>query len=262
MKKTTDDEMDTEEFTEKMNILKKDGLLRGSWYPELTTKEKESIPHSHYGGLPLLSKDEAYPECKICNSLMALKIQFVIHLMPTLAQEFIVGNGVFQMFHCKEEDCMQLWYQDEGDGAHLARILPIENNEVVQMKALHEDEKLIPLKTQYIKEWRGQLDGDFIEDLQKEVSSDHPFLFDPAFEDIYNEYAPIFLDKVGGPPAWDPEEKHHRPRCPQCHKSKNHMRFILQINGTRELEYGDGGSAYIFQCEKHPSTIKMVRQGC
>ncbi|MFL5814072.1 MAG: DUF1963 domain-containing protein [Bdellovibrionia bacterium] len=231
--------------------------------PVFTKKSAEAIPYTQYGGTPLLKEDEPWPNCKSCSSPFALVYQVDLQKLPLSVRKSITGKGVFQIFHCLKESCLnRLGESDEDDHyAYLCRIVP--RSELAQTK-----EKKALLEKRGIKAWKRQEDGlDYpnilsqnqLEKLPTELRS---LVANVSFEEAYAQHYPVQTDKIGGAPSWLQSDE--TPRCPQCPRDKGLMKFLMQFNSGKEekseLEFGDSGCAYVFQCSEHPDLFSLIMQ--
>jgi hypothetical protein len=64
-------------------------------------------------------------------------------------------------------------------------------------------------------------------------------------------------DKLGGWPRWI--QSRDVPRCPTC-RSEMRLLFQLDENNNLEIEWGDAGCSYLFQCPEHPEQLDFAWQ--
>ncbi len=222
--------------------------------------ESSTSSSNSYGGFPLLQPDERWPVCQNCTAPMAIKLQIDLTTLPDEIRHLVIGEGLLQIFHCMEDECLSLLGEEDEGFAYLVRIIP-----VAVAKTLKQGLKTRRpvLRKQDIVSFKRIDDHPSLESMYLEGRNmSATTSADSEFEDAYSRSYPSGEDKLGGFPAWiqSPE----LPRCDLC-RGSSHFKFILQFNSGKEdedLAFGDAGCAYLFQCVQHPEVLALVMQTC
>jgi uncharacterized protein YwqG len=238
------------EEQEYINILKKYGLQRKVWIPIVENKSSE-ITKSKFSGIPYVQKDEEFPKCKICKISLELFVQLNLQELPK--ELGITNKGLMQFFLCP--NCLEMSPGSNGNIRHplimngvSSKTRIIENFNIEPNKDINHN-SLFPEKT--IVNWKniGYEYPDYLEDYQEK----HPELI---FEmgKVPNEwtYENFGGDKIGGYPSFC-----QFPMYPECKECGNPMKHIIQIASDYNIPYnfGDGGIAHIYFCEKQIENI-------
>ncbi len=226
---------------------------RTTWLP-VVEKRTGSVLTSKFSGIPLLDKNESWPQCAHCHQEMQLFVQLNAQELPAEAQQAF-GNGILQVFYCTndEQEC-----ESECEAYFpfaASTLLRIVDPATVDAKTLDVSPVIDAFEEKVIIAWQANDDYPNCEELE-ELEID---LSDEEAEMLYEQDYPKTGDKLLGWPAWVQGIEY--PECPDC---GDRMKFIFQIDSEDNLDYmfGDVGCAHITQCEKHPERLAIAWACC
>ncbi len=231
----------------------------------LAQVSKTERSQAHWGGAPLLKKDEEWPICQCCKSPMALILQLPTINLPKTAQKSIQGTGILQLFHCPKENCINLMgdESEQGEYAWLCRLESATKLKPIDL-AMEKKMKGAILKPRYITDWKRTVDGPTLSDLASAKDTKiREWSQSLAFQERYDKVYPLDEDKFGGSPRWLQDSQVHD--CPFCQAGKRKpLKFVLQFASQNRAKsgfaFGDRGQAYLFQCTVDPKHFSFLMQ--
>ena len=248
--------MTTEEVLEALKPWR-DRMRRTAWKPE-TVEDGEGL--SHFGGLPMMLKDEEWPSCRECRKPMRLLLQLDLSALPE-GVEKPAESGLLQLFYCQTDDGMCETWATLSECNHVRLIpggTPTENGDVEPFAVktitgwtpLEDDpgggdQELNGLHYQY----------DFEEGVIALECKDPDLILSgiPIKTHIEDEVgAPAEGDKLAGWPMWVQGPEY--PKCPECRQT---MHYFFQIDSEDNVPhmFGDVGCGHITYCKRHPNVM-------
>ena len=269
-------------------------LKRKAWFP-ITVKQDGDLNTSKFAGKPWLNKDESFPKCGCCNSLMRFFFQLNLEQVPnSIKGEF--GEGLLQFFYCVNCDDYKL------SESHLVRIINPEGEpaeyELPHFQDEWSDDSLVrksngQFPARMIVNWEETIDyPDWIDaestgvtiddeefkivlsnsDREESELKDFSYLSDYGKEynlrcqrsevinEVMDEERTLFYDKdkLAGHPHWvqDPEY----PNCPICDRSMDKLIFEFASDDNIPYLWGDVGTGYFLQCPEHKQQVTFLWQ--
>jgi hypothetical protein len=215
---------------------------RPAWTPVLGATEGP-VTASKIGGTPNIVSSSDWPHCGACGDFLQLLIQLHPTDLPDELRGLFVGT--LQVFFCTSEGCAP-W--QPFSRVALARFAPPAATAVFASPPFPET-----FIGRQIVAWERHVDYPTEQELEQlGVTLENGPDFGGEF------LSPLECDKLMGWPGWPQDPAY--AKCPKC---ENGMRTILQIASEQCVPYmfGDGGSAWVSQCEKHKDVLAFHCRG-
>ena len=270
-------------------------LKRKAWFP-VTVRQDGDLTTSKFAGKPWLSKDESFPKCSCCNSLMRFFFQLNLEQVPSsIKGEF--GKGLLQFFYCVDCDDSQ-----PSSESHLVRIIQPKGESAEYELSHFQDEwsndSLIrksdgQFPAKIIVNWKEIIDypdwidaestGVTIDDEELKIVLSHKNQEESELKDfshlsdserqyslrsqrseivdevIYKEKTLLYgKDKLAGYPRWVQDPQY--PNCPICDRSMDRLIFEFASDDNIPYLWGDVGTGYFLQCPQHKEQVTFLWQ--
>lgn len=183
------------------------------------------------GGLPYALPNTGWVRCRTCRSLMQFLGQ--IDLEETAIPDICHRKQLLLIFMCTNDPGMcDEWEPDSGGNAAIL----VSKTTAMSVEVPCDREDFILEETLLALE-------------ECDDSSD-------AYCELFNQSKGEVYGKLGGEPLWIQCDK--TPRC-DCGAK---MTFVIQLEYSGEVEFGDAGSGYGFVCSICQDRAKFFSQSC
>jgi uncharacterized protein YwqG len=235
---------------------------RKAWKPVVREGDDEVV--SHFGGSPMMKRDEPWPACATCGEPLRLFLQVDLRsLPPGFDASAGPAAGLLQLLYCSTDDggC-ETWRPFSG--THVVRILNEPHHRMPHPAGVEA------FPTKAIDGWNELVDFPHPED-HRELGVDYSYDFkarrvtvrcpeigleirdlpiDMGVAELVSNAEPG--DKLGGWPAWVQGPEY--PACPTCGAR---MGLVFQLDSEDNLPtmFGDLGCGHITQCPTHRDVL-------